>query len=307
MSDAPALSRQQRFANAWARYAQRPSLLYVKPPRLMRFLVTLTAPMTYKRPPNMLQKAVDLVHDGASVPATACYIKHQPMDGTLLYLHGGGFVIGNLPMYQHLVASLGHAAGMRGLFIDYRMAPENPFPAALDDALTAYRALLADPAAWPIAIAGDSAGGNLTLALLLKIKALGLPMPSAAVALSPLVDATLSSASFTANAHSDNLLPGPWGQRCLESYIGGHDRTDPFLSPINGDFTGAPPVLIHFDTTEVLADDAARMVDLLRGQGVPVETEVATGRTHVWHLNVGRVPEADASVAAIGAFLQAHR
>jgi acetyl esterase/lipase len=300
------LSRQQQFFNAWARYGQRPSLKYTKNPRLLRFLVNLTAPMTYKRPANMLQKQLVLTHDGASVPATACYIKHQPINGTLLYLHGGGFVIGSLPMYQHLVASLGHAAGMRGVFVDYRMAPEDPYPAAVDDAVTAYQALLADPDAGPISIAGDSAGGNLVLALLLKIKAMDLPMPRAAVALSPLVDAALSNASFTTNADTDHLLPGDWGTRCLDDYVGQSDRTDPFLSPIHGDFTGCPPVMIHYDTAEVLADDGAQIVDRLQRHGVTVETEVSTGRTHVWHLNVGRTPEADASVAAIGRFLHKH-
>lgn len=301
------LSRQQQFFNTWARYAQRPSLLYIKNPRVMRFLTNLTAPMTYKRPANMLQKQMILSHDGATVPATTCYIKHQPMDGTLLYLHGGGFVIGSLPMYQHLVASLGQAAQMRSVFVDYRMAPEHPFPAALDDAVTAYQALLADPEAGPISIAGDSAGGNLVLALLLKIKDLGLAMPRAAVALSPVVDLSLSNPSFTANADTDHLLPGDWGKRCIDDYVGSHDRTAPLLSPIHGDFTGCPPVLVHYDTTEVLADDGAKIVDHLQSHGVHVETEVTSGLTHVWHLNVGRTPEADTSVAAIGAFLHNHR
>lgn len=307
MTHTPPLSRQQRFFNAWARYAQRPSLLYVKPPRLMRILSDLTAPLTHKRPANMLLKPMTLRHDGAAVPATACYIKHQPMHGTLLYLHGGGFVLGSLPLYQHLVASLGHAAEMRGVFVDYRLAPEHPFPAALDDVVTAYQALVANPDAGPIAIAGDSAGGNLVFALLLKIKALGLPRPCAAVALSPVVNLTEPYPSFTANAHSDHLLPTAWALRSAESYIAGHDQTDPLVSPIKGDFTGAPPTLIHYDTTEALADDSINMITHLRSQGVSVQTEVATGRMHVWHLHVGRVPEADASIAAIGAFLRANR
>lgn len=307
MTHTPALSRQQRLFNAWARYAQRPSLLYIKSPRLMRFLSDLTAPLTHKRPANMLLAPMTLRHDGATVSATACTIKHQPMEGTLLYLHGGGFVLGSLKMYQHLVASLGQAADMRGVYVDYRLAPEHPFPAALDDAVTAYQALIADPDTGPIAIAGDSAGGNLVFVLLLKIKALGLPMPSAAVAMSPVVNLTEPYPSFTANADSDHLLPPEWALRSAKGYVAGHDQADPFVSPIRGDFTGAPPTMIHYDTTEALADDSIKMVAHLRSLGVSVQTEVATGRMHVWHLHVGRIPEADASVAVIGAFLRANR
>lgn len=306
MSHNPPLSRQQRFFNFWARYAQRPTLQYVKSPRLLRFLTDLTAPLTYKRPADMLRHAVPVKTAQHVIPATACTIKHQAVTGTLLYLHGGGFVIGSLPMYQHLVARLGAAAGLRGVFVDYRMAPEHPFPAAVDDALATYTQLCADPSAGPIAIAGDSAGGNLVLALLLKLKACGLPPPFAAVALSPVVNLESPYPAFHENVATDPLLPPEWGLRCLASYIGDHDRRDPLLSPIFGDFTGAPPCMVHYDTAELLSDDGRIIVQHLADHGVAVETEITTGRTHVWHLNVGRVPEADASVAVIGDFLRRH-
>lgn len=303
MTHTPPLSRQQQFFNYWARFVQRPTLGLVKPIKLLRLLADLSASVVHKRPDNMLLKPMTLSHDGSQVGATACTIKHQPMNGTLLYLHGGGFVIGSLAMYQHLVASLGHAADMRGVFLDYRRAPEHPFPAALDDALTAYQALLAADAG-PIAIAGDSAGGNLVLALLLKLKALDLPQPIAAAALSPLVNADFAYDSFINNTKTEHLIHPDWGKRSVAAYVAGHDMTDPFLSPIHGDFTGCPPVVLHYDTAEVLADDGRLMVAHLQSHGVDVTTEISTGRSHVWHLNVGRAPEADASVAAIGAFFR---
>ncbi len=307
MTHTPPLSRQQKFFNIWARAVQRTTLGIVKHYGLLRQMADLEAVVLRKRPANMLLKPMPLTHDGNSVNATACYIKHQPMNGTLLYLHGGGFVMGSLAMYQHLVAGLGHAADMRGVYLDYRRAPEHPFPAALDDALTAYEALLAAGDSGPIAIAGDSAGGNLTLALLLKIKERGLPMPFAAAAISPLTNLAFDNDSFQTNLGSELLIHPDWGLRSTKAYVGGHDSTDPLISPIHGDFRGCPPVALHYDTTEVLADDGRTMVDHLESQGVEVTTEVATGRVHVWHLCVGSAPEADASVAALGAFFRKHR
>lgn len=304
MNFASDLSRQQRFVNRWARYVQRPTLHYVKDIRILRAMTNLTAPMTYKRPANMLLRHTTLTYDRISVPATACTIKHQPIGGTLLYLHGGGFVMGSLPMYQHLVASLGHAAGMRGVYLDYRLAPEHPFPAALDDAYAAYRALLADPDAGPIALAGDSAGGNLVLALLLRLKDDGLPLPFATVAICPVVDMAFNNPSFEANLETEYLLAPDWGKRSIDGYVANQDVTHPYLSPIRGDFTGASPVLVHYDSCEALADDGRLIAELLKSQDVAVTTEVSTGCTHVWHLNVGRTPEADASVAQIGAYLR---
>lgn len=306
MNFAPDLSRQQRAVNLWARYVQRPTLHYIKDIRVLRAMTNLTAPMTYKRPANMLLRHMTLTHDRVSVPATACTIKHQPMDGTLLYLHGGGFVMGSLPMYQHLVASLGHAAGMRGVYTDYRLAPEHPFPAALDDAYAAYRALLADPQSGPIALAGDSAGGNLVLALLLRLKDEGLPLPISTVAICPVVDLAFCYPSLSTNAQTEYLLAPDWGKRSMDCYIVKQDIANPYMSPIHGDFTGVTPVQIHYDSCESLADDGRLMAEHLKAQGVDVTTEVSTGCTHVWHLNVGRTPEADASVARIGTYLRSH-
>lgn len=303
MTHAP-LSRAQKAFNLYARYVQKPALVAIRPQWLARKAVAMSSPLTYKAPKGLMIKPRALTSDGAQVKAATCTIRGQDVNGTLLYLHGGAFVIGSLTMYQHLVARLGQTAGLRGVFIDYRLAPEHPFPAAVDDAFTAYKALLADPDAGPIALCGDSAGGNLVFALLLRIKANGLPMPKAAVAFSPVTDLRGNNPSLTANAATDHLVAHSWAQRGIDAYLSGQSPETTEASPILGDFTGAPPVMIHYDETEVLADDSRLMIDHLRAQGVTVETEVKHGCVHVWHLNVGRSREADHSVTNAGDFLR---
>lgn len=300
------LSRQQKFWNTYARYIQKPALAYVRPPALARLLVSLNAIVAHRTPRGLRLRHLTLRHNGKSVKATVCGTTGGPTHGTLLYLHGGAFIIGNLRQYRHLVARLGRASGQRALFVDYGLAPENPFPGPLDDALTAYQALLADPASGPVTLAGDSAGGNLVFALLLRIKAAGLPMPAAVVAFSPIVDLRLINPSLMANAGTDHLVPMSWGKRGIGAYLQGHSPDDPLASPILGDFTDAPPVLLHYDTTEVLCDDGRLMARHLRTRGVCVTETVATGCTHVWHLNTGRCPEADASVKEAANFLKSH-
>ena len=215
-------------------------------------------------------------------------------------------MLGNLRGYRHLVAAIGHRARMRSVFLNYRRAPEHPFPAALDDAEAAWRVLSADPAAGPLTLAGDSAGGNIALALLHRILAKGLPPPAAVAVLCPVTDLRLGNASLAANRRTDPLVSTRWGARGVTAYLNGADPAQPDASPILGDFTGAPPVLIHTDTTEVLYDDARLMADHLRAQGVAVTLRSQTGLPHVWHMNVGRTPEADASVAEVADFLARH-
>ncbi|MEJ6397373.1 alpha/beta hydrolase [Yoonia sp. 208BN28-4] len=300
------LSRQQKFWNLYARLMQKPGLAYVRPLWLARPLVTLDAIVAHRTPRGLRLTDTRLTHDDRSVPTTRCAMSDAQTRGTLLYLHGGAFMIGNLRQYRHLVAHLGHKSGQRAVFVDYRMAPEDPYPAALDDAFTAYQATLADPDSGPITLVGDSAGGNLVLALVLRIKAAGLPMPAAVVAFSPIVDLRLINPSLTANAKSDHLVPMSWGRRGVVAYLNGHSADDPFVSPLLGDFTGAPPVLIQYDTTEVLYDDGRMMAQHLRDAGVDVTEQTQTGCTHVWQLNVGRSPEATQSVKAAAAFLKDH-
>lgn len=298
------LSRQQKFWNIYARLVQKPALALITYQPLVRKIADLNAVLTLKTPTDLRLTERTLTHAGQTVLATLCKTGAEPVGGTMLYLHGGAFMIGNLRMYRHLVARLGEAARQKAYFLHYGLAPENPFPTALDQATIAYQALCDDPHSGPISIAGDSAGGNLVFALLHRICSRDLPRPAAAIALSPLTDMRMTGASLRTNARSDHLVAPRWARRGKDAYRAGHDPADPELSPVLGDFSGAPPCLIHADDTEMLVDDARAMADVLRAQGVPVTLEISHGRTHVWHLNVGRSPEADRSVTEIGQFIR---
>lgn len=294
------LSRRQRLMNLYARYMQKPLLAIVQPQWLARHIFTLNAIMAYRRPKGLRTKTLPL-------RCTQCAVDDQPTYGTIFYIHGGAFVIGNLTGYRHLIATMARDTRMRGIYAGYRMAPEDPAPAALNDLTAAYAAIAADHASGPIAIVGDSAGGNLALALLHRILAHRLTRPYAVVALSPVTDLSLRNPSLVENQKRDLLVPMSWGQRGVTQYLAGQDPSDPELSPINGIYTGAPPVLIHVDKTEVLYDDARLMTSHLRDQGVEVDLRETEGLPHVNHLNVGRTPEADAAVRHITDFLNARR
>lgn len=291
----------QRILNLNARLVVKPTLAIVRHTWAMRRLFTFHV-MTTQRPLRGLRVRPVTIADR---PASICDLGEKPTHGTLLYLHGGAFVMGNLRGYRNLVATLGDRSGQRAVFLKYRLAPEHPFPAALDDAEAAWRALCADPDAGPLTLAGDSAGGNLVLALLQRIIAGDLPRPAAVVAICPITDLRLQNPSLQANWSSDPLVSRRWGARGVASYLDGQDAGQPDASPILGDFTGAPPVLIHTDRGEILHDDARLMADHLRAQGVTVHLTVTEGLYHVWHLNVGVSPEADRSAAEVAAFLRA--
>ena len=300
-----AVSTRQKFFNVLARFVQKPTLALVRPQPLARLVFDLNALILAKRPTGMQRRDLSLRAADASVPGTWLDLGGDTARGVILFLHGGAFVIGSLRGYAHVVSRLADAAGMAGLFVHYRLAPEHRFPAASDDALTAYRALLdqgCDPAR--IALAGDSAGGNLVFSLLHRIGQLDLPMPGAVVAMSPIVDLTLSSPSMELNRRSDMLIASGWGQRGVRDYLGGADPADPVASPINGRFAGAPPVMFQVVTTEILYDESRRMAAKLREDGVAVRLDEWQDVPHVWHLNAGRSPEADKGIADLADFLR---
>ena len=291
-------SRRQRFWTAYARWVQKPALALVRPVGPARALFVLNAIGAYRTPRGLRVTATDL----GGVPAARCALADAPEPrGTLLYIHGGAFIMGHPRGYRHLVAELARASGQDGLYIDYRLAPEHPYPAAVDDAEAAYRALLARGG--PITLAGDSAGGNIALALLLRIKARGLPMPAACALFSPATDLRGGAASLTENARADALVPVAWAERGAKAYCGASDPATPEISPVLGDFTGAPPVMIQVDDSEVLRDDSLAIARTLRRCGVEVTLERNEGCFHVWQLLVGRTPEADEAVAEVGRFL----
>ena len=298
------LSLQQKFWNTYARFVQKPVIALIGHQPTVRRIADVSAILTLKTPAGLQLTDKTLEFGSDSIRTTICQAGPAPTGGTMLYLHGGAFMIGSLRGYRHLVARLGHAANQHAHFLHYGLSPEHAFPTALDQATTAYQALCADPNAGPISLVGDSAGGNLVFALLHRICTRGLKQPAAIVGMSPIVDMRITHDTLKANAKSDHLVPLSWVLRGRQAYLAGHDPSDPEVSPVLGTFAGASPCLIHADNTELLFDDAKAIAGRLREQGVKTELSVSAGRSHVWHLNVGRSPEADRSVAEIGDFVR---
>jgi monoterpene epsilon-lactone hydrolase len=228
---------------------------------------------------------------------------HRCDDGrTLLYFHGGGYVMGSCRSHRNVVAKFAAAAETSAVLFDYRLAPEHPFPAALDDALAVYAGLLARGyRASGIAFAGDSAGGGLCLATLLALRQRGLPMPAAAVVLSPWTDLTCSSPSYQ---RPDPLAPpGSWTTFGAH-YAGGCDASDPLISPLFGDPSGLPPLLIYVGEEESMRDDSVRFADNARRAGVDVRLHVGPGMIHCYPAFAPIMPEAKTAMREIGAFIR---
>jgi epsilon-lactone hydrolase len=250
--------------------------------------------------------AVRELVDAGGVPAERVTMPQSHADRDILYLHGGGFVTGSASLYRHLTWRLAAAAQARLLAIDYRLAPEHPFPAALDDAVAAYRFLLADGAdPRRIAVIGDSAGGGLALSLLVRLRDEGEALPAAAVALSPWTDLALTGPSLVANAAADPMLNPAMLPALVGLYLDGADPRHSYASPLYADPAGLPPVLLHVGSDEILRDDAVRMAERLRLAGCKVILEVWPRMPHVWHVFATVMPEARRAIAGIGAFLRA--
>lgn len=228
-----------------------------------------------------------------------------PSTGTLLYLHGGGYIACDAQMYRPVTCGFA-VTGLRTFAPDYRLAPEHPFPAALDDALSAYRALLDMCDAKQLVIAGDSAGGGLCASLLLTLREQGLPMPAAAAMFSPMLDLAASGESVVRNAEVCAMFTGEMFAHAANFYIGDRDRRDPLYSPVYADLHGLPPLLIHVGADETLLDDSRRFAARARLAGVPVELKIWPVVPHVWQLFSHWIPEGRQSIREAAAFLARH-
>ncbi len=223
----------------------------------------------------------------------------------ILYIHGGAWVLGWYNAHRLMVSRLAKAARMRTFALDYRLAPEHPFPAALEDCLAAYRCLLdLGVAPQKIIIAGDSSGGNLTLATLLKLKASGEPLPAAGVCLSPATNLAERGASFQTNARKEAILPPNLASIGRAAYVQNLDPRDPLISPFFGDLHGLPPLLIQAGADELLLSDATSFAEKARQAGVPVTLEVYPGMWHVWQIYAPYLPEANQALRSIVCFIQ---
>jgi len=243
--------------------------------------------------------------DAGGVPAEWVAASVARGDRAVLYLHGGGYCVGSINTHRHLAGDVSRAAGARVLLIDYRLAPEHPFPAAVDDAVRAYRFLL-DAGISPRhgAIAGDSAGGGLTVAALLALRDADVPLPAAGVCLSPWLDLTQSGASMDGKAAVDPMVQRDRLQRLADAYLAGADPKTPLASPLFANLTGLPPLLIQVGTAETLLDDSTRLAERARAAGVPVTLEAWDDMIHVWQAFASLLPEGGQAIERIGAFLR---
>jgi monoterpene epsilon-lactone hydrolase len=226
-------------------------------------------------------------------------------DRVILYLHGGGYVMGSIETHRELVARLSKAALARCLALDYRLAPENPFPAAVNDATAAYRWLLAQGIKpGRIVIAGDSAGGGLTLATLVALRDLGLPAPAAGVCISPWVDLEGTGDSMRTKAAEDPLVSREMILALAKLYVGEQgDVHDPLAAPLYADLTGLPPLFIQVGNAETLLDDATRVTERAEAVGVDVTLQIWDEMPHVWQWFAPILPEGQEAIDKIGEFV----
>lgn len=229
----------------------------------------------------------------------------RPRPGTILYLHGGGFVSGSPETALSVTANLVTRTNVRAYSVDYRLAPEHPFPAGIDDSLAAYRALLdsgLDPAT--IVFAGDSAGGGLTVTTCLAARDAGVPLPAAIVAFSPGLDATRTGASMESKADVDPFFTRAGLNHTGAMYLAGQDPHQPLLSPCRyGDLTGFPPILLQAGTDEMLLDDSTRLAARAVDAGVDVILDITAGVPHVFQALTGRLDEADQALDRAARFI----
>lgn len=218
----------------------------------------------------------------------------------LLYLHGGGYVSGSPQSHGDMVARIAKQTGLTATLIDYRLAPENAFPAAIDDALTAYKELIKHG---EVVLAGDSAGGGLALALTQEIREQNLPMPKAIILFSPWADLTCSGESFSQRADRERLLSPEWIKLMAPAYAGQTDFTHPQLSPVNADFSGFPPTLIQVGSEEILYSDSSRLQQKMTDAGMKVILSEYPEMWHVFQLHAGYMSEAKQALKEIADFI----
>ncbi len=272
--------------------------IHLLPPEVLREGADEMAP---KKPPRgVTLEAVDGVVKGEWHRA----VEAAP-GRTVLYLHGGGYVFGSAISHRAATFSLAREAQAEVFSLDYRLAPEHPFPAAVDDALAAYRWLLdSGRNTKGLVIGGDSAGGGLALALLLSIREKGLPMPKGVFLYSPWTDLTVSGASVLANEKSDAMFKAEYISGGVRRYVPQGDLKSPLVSPLFANHAELPPTLIFASTSEVLLDDSVRLHEKLKDAGVEAELILKDGLIHVWPIFAGRFPEAMDDVRRTAQFIR---
>ncbi|WP_323766978.1 alpha/beta hydrolase [Antarctobacter sp.] len=281
--------------NAWLRWTEKPHLARTQDAVRLRRTFEAKARFYFRAPwgaqfePSTLN-GVPVLHVNSSMSGPI-----------ILYVHGGAFIMGSPRTHRAMMARLSRDAGVPACLVKYRLAPEHTHPAALEDVLTCYRALMDQPGG--VILGGDSAGGALVLAALAEILRQDLPRPRGVFAFSPITDLTLSGDSVTRNAEADAILPAARAQETLTRYLNGADARDPTASPLFAEFIGSGPVWLCAGDTEILLDDTRRMADHLRAQGVEVTEIIAQDLPHVWPLFHNLLPEGRATLRDLAGWI----
>ena len=240
-----------------------------------------------------------------SVPSEWVSAPNASSDKLFLCLHGGGYTMTSSKAFHPLASHLSTASGCRGLVIDYRLAPEHPFPAAIDDAVAAYWWLLdqGNPAQ-NIIIVGISCGGGLALTTMITVREAGLPLPAGAVLLSPWTDLAGTGESMTTRAESDPMITPEMNRFHAALYANGTDLRHPLISPLYADLHGLPPMLIHVGSDEIMLDDSTRVAERAKAAGVEVTLDIWEGMWHVWHAFAPQLPEGQRAIEQVGQFMR---
>lgn len=254
--------------------------------------------------PNRRVEVADLQVGG--VPVTRVSPKGPARRRHLLHVHGGGFVVGTTRGFVGYLSELALQADATVTSVDYRLAPEHPFPSAIDDCLAVYRALIDEVASESLAVVGESAGGNAVLAMLVRARDEGWSLPAAAVLLSPWVDLTFSGGSNSRNRETEIMLDPALFTSWRDHYVAGEDPSDPRISPLFADLAGLPPMHVQATSSEVLEDDARRLVENARAAGVDAELVVHDELWHIFQTQAPLVPEARQALDQIVTFLRTH-
>ncbi len=227
-------------------------------------------------------------------------------DKLLLYLHGGGYVVGGCDMHRQMVSHIARAGRIQALLPEYRLSPESKYPAAIEDAVGLYRTLLArGTKAENMVLAGDSAGGGLVMATLLSLRDAGEPLPAAAILLSPFLDATASGESMQSRAMQDPWFRAEDVARIADYYCEPQQRRDPLVSPVFADVGGLPPLYIQVGDDEILLSDSERIAQKITAAGGEISLEIWPEMWHVFQMFVGKMPESGRAIDKIGDFVRA--
>ena len=295
-----AISRRARFIR-WltGRYIRRIDIANAPVPKMRKRLDQLGRLARAARHVSIEEKSVAGIH-------AEWYRPPQAKPGKLLlYLHGGAYALGSCDSHRKLVTHMAWEGNIEAVMPEYRLAPEHPFPAGLDDAVAVYKELLdAGYAAADIIIAGDSAGGGLSVATMLQLRHQGLPLPGGAILISPFLDMSATGESMKTRASRDPWFRPDEIEVVVRYYCPGEDVRNPLLSPVFANVAGLPPTLIQVGDDEILLSDSTRFADKMKTAGVDVEIEVFPEMWHVFQLFVGKMPESKAAVKKIGAWIQ---